>query len=415
MQYVYVVGSNGKPLMPCKPAKARKLLKERKADVLHRTPFTIQLVSHAGGYVQDITLGVDAGSRHVGLSACTKDREVFQGELIPRNDIVKLLSDRRELRRGRRYRKTRYREPRFLNRVRSKKKGWLAPSVEVKIQEHITIIKRICSILPVRNVIIETAEFDLQRLKAMEEGTPLPVGTDYQKGKMYDFYNVRQYVLYRDGYRCQYCGETKGKLHVHHKESRKTGGNAPDNLITLCERCHKKLHIGLIILKEKGRRSRPTKDGAFMGIMRKTLLKRLRQEFKISVKETYGYITKYVREKHQIEKSHSNDARCICGFPKVKTCNQTFLIKAVRHHNRKLHKTKILKQGRRKKNQAAYHVFGFRLWDKVSYLEEEYFISGRRSSGYFALKRLDGKAIRSVHYKKLRFLEPCNNYLIERM
>lgn len=414
MQYVYVVGSNGKTLMPCKPAKARKLLKEKKAAVLRRTPFTIQLTHHAGGYTQEIALGVDAGSKHVGLSACTKDREVFQGELIPRNDVVKLISDRRELRRNRRYRKNRYREPRFQNRIRSKKKGWLAPSVEVKIQEHVTIIKRICRILPVRVVIVETAEFDLHRLKAVENGRHLPVGTDYQKGEMYDFYNVRQYILHRDGYRCRHCQETKGKLHVHHLESRRTGGDAPDNLITLCEHCHKKLHLGMITLKEK-RKSRPTRDAAFMGIMRKTLLMRLRQELNIPVKETYGYITKYTRESCQIEKSHINDARCICGYPKSDICGQSFLIKAVRHHNRKLHKTNILKNGQRKKNQAAYHVFGFRLWDKVSYLGEEYFISGRRTSGYFALRRLDGKTISSVCYKKLRFLEPCNNYLIERM
>lgn len=138
MQYVYVVGSNGKPLMPCSPAKARKLLKSKSAAVLQRTPFTIKLLHHAGGYKQPITLGVDAGSKHVGLSACTDTEELYKEELTPRNDVVKLLSARRECRRGRRHRKTRYRAPRFNNRVHSKHKGWLAPSVEVKIQEHIT-------------------------------------------------------------------------------------------------------------------------------------------------------------------------------------------------------------------------------------------------------------------------------------
>ena len=243
MQYVYVVGSNGKPLMPCSPTKARKLLKSKSAAVLQRTPFTIKLLHHAGGYKQPITLGVDAGSKHVGLSACTDTEELYKEELTPRNDVVKLLSARRECRRGRRHRKTRYRAPRFNNRVHSKHKGWLAPSVEVKIQEHITAIHRICRRLPITKIVVETAEFDTQRLKAMLEGKPLPVGIDYKRGEMYDEYNVRQYVLKRDNYTCQHCGARgsaeKGiKLHVHHLETRQTGGNAPNNLITLCKDCH---------------------------------------------------------------------------------------------------------------------------------------------------------------------------------
>ena len=159
------------------------------------------------------------------MSASTEKRELYREEFTPRNDVVELLSTRRQNRRSRRNRKTRYRAPRFDNRVHSKHKGWLAPSVEVKIQEHITVIKRICRILPITLVRVETAEFDTQRLKAMLKGKPLPVGTDYQLGEMYDEYNVRQYVLKRDNYTCQCCGahptEKKPiRLHVHHIESR---------------------------------------------------------------------------------------------------------------------------------------------------------------------------------------------------
>ena len=94
------------------------------------------------------------------------------------------------------------------------------------------MIKRVCRILPVSRVVVETAEFDLQLLKAIADGRPVPQGEDYQKGEQAGFYNVRQYVLWRDGYRCQCCGmHGKGiKLHIHHKESRKTGGDAPENL-----------------------------------------------------------------------------------------------------------------------------------------------------------------------------------------
>lgn len=196
---VYVINKHGRPLMPCSPAKARHLLDDGKAKVKKRTPFTIQLLFGSTGYTQEVILGVDAGSKTIGLSASTETEELFSAEVKPRNDVVDLLSTRREFRRARRNRKTRYRKPRFDNRVRSKHKGWLAPSVEVKIQEHMTAIRRICRILPVSKVVVETAEFDLQLIKAVEEGKPVPQGEDYQKGEKYGHYNVRQYVLWRDG------------------------------------------------------------------------------------------------------------------------------------------------------------------------------------------------------------------------
>lgn len=420
MQYVYVLNKHGKPLMPCSPGKARLLLKQQKAHVVKRTPFTIKLLYGSAGYKQHITLGVDAGSKHVGLSASTEKLELYCEEFTPRNDVVDLLSTRRAFRRSRRNRKTRYREPRFDNRVHSKHKGWLAPSVEVKIQEHITVIKHICKILPITLVRVETAEFDTQRLKTMLEGKPLPVGKDYQLGEMYDEYNVRQYVLKRDNYTCQCCGvhttaEKMVKLHVHHLESRKTGGNAPSNLITLCTTCHDALHKGKVSLDGK-ERGKPLRDAAFMGIMRKTLMGRLREELPISVQGTYGYITKMRREQNDIKKSHMNDALCIAKHPKAQHCENSYRSKAVRHHNRQIHKAKMLKGGIRKLNQAPYIVKGFRLWDKVLYNGQECFISGRRSSGYFALRKLDGTAItNSASFKKLQLLEATSSYLTERM
>ena len=111
---VYVISKNGEPIMPTENhAKVRLLLKHGKAKVIKRAPFTIQLLSTSKTYKQNITFGVDAGSKHVGMSATTRKREVFSAELRPRNDVVKLLSARRELRRSRRNRKTRYRKARF--------------------------------------------------------------------------------------------------------------------------------------------------------------------------------------------------------------------------------------------------------------------------------------------------------------
>ena len=246
---VFVLNRHGRPLMPCTPAKARHLLKAGKAKVKKITPFTIQLLYGSTGYTQEVILGVDAGSKTIGISCGTKDKELFSGEVIPRNDVVEKLSTRREFRHARRNRKTRYRQPRFNNRVKSKHKGWLAPSVEVKIQEHITVIKRICNLLPVSKVIVEGAEFDLQFIKAVEEGKPVPQGEDYQKGEMLGHYNVRQFVLWRDGYKCYNCGAHKDvDLRAHHLESRKIGGDAPNNLITLCKKCHDLFHKGAIQL-----------------------------------------------------------------------------------------------------------------------------------------------------------------------
>ena len=420
MQYVYVLNKQGEPLMPCSPGKARLLLKQQKAHVVKRTPFTIKLLYGSAGYKQPITLGVDAGSKHVGLSASTEKRELYREEFTPRNDVVDLLSTRKQYRRSRRYRKTRYRAPRFDNRIHSKHKGWLAPSVEVKIQEHITVIKRICRILPVALVRVETAEFDTQRLKAMLEGKPLPVGTDYQLGEMYDEYNVRQYVLKRDNYTCQCCGahttaKKAVKLHVHHLESRKMGGNAPGNLITLCITCHDALHKGKVSLDNK-KRGKPMRDAAFMGIMRRTLMSRLREELPITVQGTYGYITKMQREQNDIKKSHVNDARCISKHPFAEPCSVCYRTKAIRHHNRQTHKANFSKGGIRKRSQMPYVVEGYRLWDKVLYKGQECFVSGRRTSGSFTLKKLDGTRIsKGVTFKKLRLLEPATNYLIERM
>ena len=125
---VFVLNRRGQPLMPCSPAKARHLLKANKATVKCRTPFTIQLSISTGETKQDVILGVDAGAKHIGLSATTEKAEVFASEVELRQDISGLLADRLAFRRGRRHRNTRYRAPRFDNRVHSKHKGWLAPS-----------------------------------------------------------------------------------------------------------------------------------------------------------------------------------------------------------------------------------------------------------------------------------------------
>lgn len=419
IMHVYVINKHGEPLMPCKPRKARVLLQSKKAVVVKKEPFTIQLLYGSSGYKQPVSLGIDAGSKHVGIAATTEKEVLYAEELQPRNDVVKLLSKRRSLRSARRNRKTRYRKKRFDNRVRSKHKDWLAPSVEVKIQEHISAIEHIQKILPVTEVHVETAEFDTQRLKAMVEGKPLPVGTDYQLGEMYDTYNTRQYVLKRDNYTCQCCkAHGKGvKLHVHHKESRQTGGNAPNNLITLCEDCHKKIHRGELTLnKKKSKRGKPLKDATFMGIMRKTLISRLRTRLNIPVHETMGYITKMRRELYHIQKTHVNDAIVISKNYQAVFDGNYYYSKAIRHHNRKIHKEKFLKEHIKKRNQAPYVVKGFKLFDTVEYQEKLYFVLGRRSDGFMDIRTLDGTKVNngSISRKKLKFVQSNTGVMLER-
>lgn len=397
--------------MPCKPRKARLLLKNKQAKILKYEPFTIQLLYGSSGYKQKVSLGIDAGSKHVGASATTKKQELYASQTELRGDmIVKLLSDRRELRRSRRSRKTRYRKPRFLNRVHSKHKGWLSPSIENKINTHIRIIDDVYKLLPIYNIIVETASFDIQKLKNKDIS-----GKEYQEGEQLGFSNVREYVLYRDNHTCQCChGKLKDNiLQVHHIESRKTGGNAPNNLITLCKTCHTKYHSGEISLPSKIHRGIRFKDATFMGIMRLTLYERLKKLYK-NVSMTYGYITKYKRIKYNIEKSHVADAFCITNNLNAKRLNHYYLQKQVRRHNRKLHKSKIYSGGYRKNNQAKYSVFGFHLFDKVKYNNIDCFIFGRRSSGSFDIRKLTGEVIsHGISYKRLKLVEYRKSLLIE--
>ena len=414
---VYVLNSNGQPLMPTERCgKVRRLLDQGKAKVIKRCPFTIQLLYESESNLQPATLGIDAGSKHIGISATTESKVLYEADVELRNDIVDLLSARREQRHSRRNRKTRYRQARFDNRVHSKNKGWLAPSIEEKIATHLKVVDDVCKLLPVSEIVVEVASFDTQMIKAKELGLPLPEGTDYQQGEQLYFWNVREYVLFRDGHVCQCCkGKSKDKiLNVHHIQSRKTGGDAPNNLVTLCETCHQGYHKGTVALPEKIKRQPSYKDAAFMGIIRWAFYTRLKEIYP-NVRMTYGYITKNTRIENDLPKEHYIDARCISGHPTAHSDGVYYYQRKTRCHNRQIHKLTIGKHGIRKRNQAEYLVKGFRLFDKVRFQGEDCFIYGRRSSGYFDLRKLDGTVIhRSASCKKLRFLEPTKGFITER-
>jgi hypothetical protein len=406
--FVYIVNCHGEPLMPCQPRKARLLLKEGKAKVVKMVPFTLQLLHGSSGYKQEVSLGVDAGTRHIGVSATTPKTVLFEAEVKPRVDIQELLSTRRQFRHARRLRKTRYRKARFLGR--KKPQGWLAPSVRHKVDAHLKTIKMIHRILPVSRTTIEVAQFDLQKIQ-----NPDIEGKEYQEGAQLGFWNVREYVLFRDHHSCQWCqGKSKDHiLNVHHVESRKTGGDRPDNLITLCETCHDLIHRTHQEHKIE-RKSWGFRDATQMGIIRWRIYEQVKALFP-NVQLTYGYLTKHTRIKQGLEKSHVIDARCISGHPKASSDGTWHLMKWVRRNNRQLHKATIRKGGKRQRNTALKYVHGFRLFDCVTYQGTPCFVFGRRSSGYFDLRTLDGTKIHaSASAKKLKVIQRASTCLVER-
>ena len=386
---VYVLNKNNKPVMPCSERKARLLLKQGRAVIYRKDVFTIKLINGSYGYKQHITMGIDCGSKHIGISATTNKKELFSANAELRNDIVKLLSDRRMLRRSRRFRKTRYRKHRFNNRI--VKNGWIAPSIKQKIQSHFNLVGFLHKLLPITNIVVETASFDIQKIN-----NPSISGVEYQQGEQLDFFNVREYVLFRDNHICQHCkGKSKDKvLNVHHIESRKAGGDSPNNLITLCETCHKAYHRGEFELNVK--RGKSFRDAAFMGIMRWSFYEKLKNIYP-SVSMTFGYITKYKRIKLGLDKEHYNDAYCICGNLAAKMLSTHHFIRFIPRHSRVLHMQKFSKGGVRRSASASYWLNGgkpsksgamFTMFDKVKFNSVVCFISGS-SNGFASLRDIN--------------------------
>jgi hypothetical protein len=311
------------------PAKARKLLKAGKARAVQTAPFTIQLIYGSSGYTQPITLGVDSGYENIGLSAVTDKQELFSAEVKLRDDISDLLTERRTYRRARRNRLW-HRPPRFDNR--KKPDGSLPPSIQHKLDSHLRIIDKVSRILPITNIIVETANFDIQKIN-----NPDIAGAEYQNGVQKGFENVKAYVRARDNYTCQICGKKAADIEVHHIIPRSQGGtNKPDNLITLCSKCHKHLHTHPKELEklQKTKHSKQFKAETFMSVVRWMLANKLK-ELGYAVTHTYGYLTKSNRIALGLPKTHANDAFCIAGAKEQARCT-TIYFQQVRRNRRSL-------------------------------------------------------------------------------
>ncbi|MDP9750332.1 RNA-guided endonuclease IscB [Thermoanaerobacter pentosaceus] len=405
---VYVISKGGKPLMPTKRhGKVRRLLKQGLAKVVRRDPFTIQLLYNTTTYTQLITTGEDIGSKTVGISAITENQELLSMEVELRQDIKKLLLERREYRRSRRYRKRRYRKPRFLNRRRHE--GWLAPSLQWRVETHVKLINFVAKILPVSRIVIEIAPFDTHKIV-----NPDVEGNQYQKGPQKDFYDIREYCLWRAGYKSE-LSDKKGVLEVHHIIPRSQGGtDNPSNLIVLTAEEHKALHEGKIkIPRSRLEKVKILKDASYAATIGWHIVNRLKQQYDVEI--TFGSITKAKRIEIGLEKAHRNDAFVIAGGSKdTSRTTEWYFGKFFRRQNRSLHKANPTKGGKRPVNTIK-EVYGFRRFDKVEYQDKTEIILGLRSSGYFAIGSLAGEKISSsVKYSKLRLLEKTKTLMFER-
>jgi hypothetical protein len=391
---VYVISIDGKPLMPCKPVIARLLLKQHKAKVIKKCPFTIKLLYKTKTeYTQPLILGIDTGSSKIGSAVVDGNNNVlYLSQIEVRNDITDKMKQRAKYRRNRRNRKTRYRKPRWLNRKNSIKKDRFSPTMISKINSHLKEIKFVKSILPITNIILETATFDPHALK-----NPAVLYNKwlYQKGINYGFANTKAYVLNRDNYTCQYCkGKSKdSKLEVHHIIFRCYGGSdEPENLITLCKTCHDKLHTGKINLKRNGKVKGQLKHATQMNSIRQQLLRLLPEAV-----ETFGFITKEHRQLMELPKEHYYDAVAIAC---LKNIENTGLIDVNFKTNNILLK-KCIADGdfqqtkgiRSEQRIITGKIRGFRKFDKVKYQGKEYFIKGRMSTGYTILMDIAGNKI----------------------
>ena len=418
-----VLDQNGKPLMPTtRLGKVYRLLKTKKAHIVSYEPFTIQLDYEPDTHIiQPITLGVDSGAIHSGYSVANEQREYYSSEVIACDNISYRISDRRMYRQNRRSRKTRYRKPRFNNR-KNKKKGWLPPSLEQKVAVQLNEIDHLHRHFPIETIIVEVAEFDIQKIK-----NPDISGKDYQHGTLQG-YNIRNYLLEKHGHKCFYCDKEVSTFEVEHMIPKTKGGsNRIDNLTLSCHSCNQKkgtltaeefikqtLPVEKVAkkLKQLPKEKRLFKYMAHMNATRWTLYDAINDKYP-NVKMTYGYITKYNRIQAGLPKAHHIDAKCITGFSQVPSFDTTVVKTKMRRHNRRLHRATFSKGHVRKAASLPTVMFGFRLYDMVIYNNHRYYIKSRRSTGSFTLVSVEGLKDENRTYKKLTFLSHTTAYLVK--
>lgn len=318
MNRVFVLDSQKKPLMPCKPARARLLLSRGKAAVYRLVPFTIILKDREGGDLQPVEFKCDPGSKVTGIvlvGEFQKGRKVlWAAELKHRGQAIKdALTSRRSLRRGRRNRKTRYRAPRFDNRTR--REGWLPPSIQSRVDNVASWAKRLIGRTPVSSCHVETVRFDTQKMQ-----NPEIQGTEYQQGTLYG-YEVREYLLEKWGRKCAYCDAEGIPIEIEHIVPRSKGGSdRVSNLTISCRLCNEeKDNVDVkVFLKDRPDRLKrilaqaktPLKDVAAVNASRYAIGRAI----KALGRPTHfwsGGRTKFNRTAQGYPKAHWIDAACV--------------------------------------------------------------------------------------------------------
>jgi hypothetical protein len=364
---VFVLNVEGQPLMPTKPARARKMVENGKAKIVKLYPFTIKLNFECENKVQNVTLGIDTGYKNIGFSCVTEVKELISGTIILDGRTSSRLTEKSMYRRVRRNRHRWYREPRFLNRA--KPEGWLPPSVQRRYDTHLSLINRMKAILPVSQVIIEVANFDIQKIE-----NPEIFGEQYQQGDLFDYQNMRSYLMTREKGKCQLCSKefSRGNpSHIHHcKQRSEAGSNRAKNLALLHKKCHTKLHKKGLKLKS----TKQYKPSTFMSIIHK----RFWQDIP-GLKVTYGYITFLKRQENNIPKSHNNDAFVIAKGTDQERCKPVTIQQKHRNNraiqmNRKGFKPSIRKQ--------RYNIQPF---DIVWIMGKKHIASGIQNKGRYLL------------------------------
>ena len=341
--YAFVVDTNRKPLTPCKPSLARKLLNAGKAKVFRLYPFTIILNKEVADNPEPLTLKIDPGSKVTGLAILADSNLLWVAELTHRGQAIKAsLDSRRSLRRGRRNRHTRYRQPMFLHRIRPS--GWLAPSLKHRVETTLTWVNKLSKFAPINTVAQELVRFDLQKIE-----NPEISGVEYQQGKLVG-YEVREYLLNKWDRKCAYCGVENVPLQIEHIHPKALGGtNRISNLCLACESCNTKKGTQdiKVFLKNKpdvlkrvlAQAKRPLKDAAAVNSTRWALFNRLKKTG-LEVSASSGGLTKFNRTRLGLPKTHFFDAACVGNTPEIFVlANQPLQIKATGHGSRQMCRT----------------------------------------------------------------------------
>jgi len=309
---VFVLDQNKRPLMPCHPARARELLNRGEAAVFRRFPFTVILKKQTTSEQQPQQLSFDPGSRKTGVALVVQgkrgNRCVWAATLHHRGlQVREGLQTRHNLRRSRRHRKTRYRKPRFQNRTRPK--GWLAPSLQSRVQNILTWTQRLQRWTPLTSLACEVVRFDMQRLQ-----NPEVQGVEYQQGTLQG-YEVREYLLEKFQRTCVYCKAQALPLQIEHVVPKSRGGsNAVTNLTLACSSCNQKkgkqtvAEFGFPEVQKQARKT--LRDAAAVNSTRQALFQKLK-DVGLPVESGTGGQTKYQRTQQGYAKMHWLDAVCV--------------------------------------------------------------------------------------------------------